>query len=61
MWIWAFWYDVLNGDWNSIVGGLKTVSFERVSRWFTSVNHKDIGILYILFGVMCGSMGGMLS
>merc|ERR1712223_261827 len=32
-----------------------------IIRWFYSTNHKDIGIIYIIYGVFIGFLGGIFS
>jgi len=35
--------------------------FTFVSRWFCSTNHKDIGVLYLIFGTFSGILGTSMS
>ena len=32
-----------------------------VTRWMWATNHKDIGTLYLIFGIFCGIVGTSLS
>ena len=35
--------------------------FSSVARWFCSTNHKDIGVLYLIFGTFSGILGTSMS
>lgn len=32
-----------------------------MQRWFFTTNHKEIGLMYVIFGTFCGLIGSILS
>lgn len=38
-----------------------TPALPSVERWTFTTNHKEIGLLYVVFGTFCGLIGSILS